>query len=158
MPKISRNEFVLQDWVSSMTFQMQALLLTGIRGPDPNNKHNSGKAIVRYLRGVVIKPAGNWSGENNNDWCWGDYSVFDKYTDEFWFDHDHFPHHFIMHLVHCSQVIGYKHPHRGFRDFWKKFYMYACEQFHFNPETEEQMDKRLNDFGEGVHNKQKIFL
>jgi hypothetical protein len=62
MPKKFVKETVLQDWVCGLTFQMQALLLTAMRGPDENNKFNAAKAIVRYLRGIVIKPAGEWAG------------------------------------------------------------------------------------------------
>lgn len=54
------SESVLQDWVHDLTFQMQALLLTAMRGPDGCNKHNSAKEVVRYLRGSVLKPAGDW--------------------------------------------------------------------------------------------------
>src|SRR5690349_10008639 len=111
MPKKELKESVLHDWVHTLPFQMQALLLTAMRGPDENNKFNAAKAIIRYLRGVVIKPAGNWRGENDNDFMWGDYEEkFDQFCTEFWQDHDEYPHHFIMHLIHCAEVVGYEHP------------------------------------------------
>lgn len=160
MPKTKMREAVLHDWVCDLPFQMQALLMTAIRGPDENNKYNAAKAIVRYLRGVVIKPAANWAnqeepvGLNNNDFMWGEYKLFAGYADAFFNDHDEYPHHFIMHLVHCAEVLGYKHPIPGIRSAWNLFYRVACETFHMNPETEEQMDKRLNDFGFGVHNQE----
>lgn len=34
MPKTNDKESVLHDWVHELTFQMQALLMTGMRGPD----------------------------------------------------------------------------------------------------------------------------
>lgn len=151
MPKNFQNETVLHDWVCSLTFQMQALLLTAMRGPDENNKYNAAKAIIRYLRGTVIKPAGNWSGLNDNDFMWGDYGHFlNKYVKEFWQDHDEYPHHFIMHLVHCAEVVGYKHPDSAISNLWLMFYSEACSAFHMKPETEIEMDNRLNDFGCGV--------
>lgn len=151
MPKTAINETVLHDWVCSLTFQMQALLLTAMRGPDENNKYNAAKAIIRYLRGVVIKPAGGWHQKNDNDFMWGDYRTFLDYANAFWQDHDEYPHHFIMHLVHCAEVVGYKHPDADISKYWLDFYKESCHAFHMNPETEEQMDKRLNDFGCGIH-------
>ena len=90
---------------------------------------------------------------NDNDFMWGDYSVFEQFSKTFWSDHDEYPHHFIMHLIHCAEVVGYKHPKRLVRSTWKQFYFEACEAFHMRPETEKQLDKRLNDFNCGWHNK-----
>lgn len=155
-------ESVLHDWVCGLTFQMQALLLTAMRGPDGNSKHNSAKAIVRYLRGIVIKPAGAWAhhregvvGLNDNNFMWGEYDKFKAYANTFWDDHDEYPHHFIMHLLHCAEVVGYKHPDCIVSLNWTYFYVSGCESFHMDPETEVRMDKRLNDFGCGVHNIKK---
>lgn len=152
MPKTQRIESVLHDWVCELPFQMQALLLTAMRGPDENNKYNAAKAVIRYLRGSVIKPAGDWSGKNDNDFMWGEYILkFGEYSEAFWADHDEYPHHFIMHLIHCAELVGYKHPNRCVRECWENFYLTACEAFHMNPETMNQMDERLNDFGCGIH-------
>lgn len=175
MPKSNNNESVLHDWVCDLTFQMQALLLTAMRGPDENNKFNAAKAIIRYLRGVVIKPAGDWNGTNNNDFMWGEYiqihtteasnghpeskysvKLFQKYADDFWQDHDEYPHHFIMHLVHCAEVVGYNHPDETVAAHWLKFYFNACDAFHMNPETYIELHGRLNDFGCGVHNLSEV--
>lgn len=159
MPKKEKIESVLCDWVHELTFQMQALLLTAMRGPDGCDKHNSAKEIVRYLRGVVIKPAGKWAchktmplGLNDNDFMWGEYDKFPATSRAFWNDHDAYPHHFIMHLVHCAEVVGYKHPDEKIRWHWGWFYKQACKSFHMKEETEQQLDERLNDFGCGVHN------
>lgn len=152
MPKSKKSESVLYNWVHELSFQQQALLLTAMRGPDQNNKHNAAKCIVRYLRGIVIKPAGNWHGENDNDFMWGEYDYFKKYMKEFWNDHDEYPHHFIMHLVHCAEVVGYKYLDPYVKNLWHEFYLKACESFHMEPESESQMDARLNDFGVGIHN------
>lgn len=102
MPKTKKSESVLHDWVHELPFQMQALLLTAVRGPDENNKHNTAKAIVRYFRGSVIKPAGKWYGRNDNDFMWGEYDLFAVHMNNFWDDHDEYSHHFIMHLSHCA--------------------------------------------------------
>lgn len=58
---------------------------------------------------------------------------------------DELPHHFWLHLVHCSEILGYKHPDEKIRAYWHDFYNRACEDMHMWPETEEQMDLRLSD-------------
>ena len=151
MPKTKQRESVVHDWVQELTFQQQALLMTAMRGPDACTKHNVAKMIVRYLRGVVLKPAGDWSGFNDNDFMWGDYSesLFIDAMNTFCEEHDEYPHHFIMHLAHCAEVVGYKHPDVRMRFYWGALYRKCCLAFHMKSETEEEMDKRLNDFGCG---------
>ncbi len=158
MPKAKQLESALHDWVLELPFQMQALLMTCMRGPDGLPKHAAPKCIIRYLRGLICKPAGDWHGENNNDFMWGDYNWFTTHATQFWSDHDEYPHHFIMHLVHCSEVIGYMHPMEDMRVAWLTFYLNACESFHMRPETKRDMEKRLNDFGCGIHSVEKINL
>ncbi len=152
MPKTQKIESVLHDWVHELPFQMQALLLTSIRGADGNTKHNPAKCIVRYLRGIVLKPAGNWDGTNNNDFMWGEYDKFESFIDEFLEEPDSYPHHFIMHLTHCAEVIGYKLPKRKIAVKWLTFYNKICKSFHMTPETQSEMEARLNDFGCGYKN------
>lgn len=140
-------ESVLHDWVHTLPFQQQALLMTGMRGPDGLPKRCTAKFIIRYLRGVVLKAAGDWNGESNNDFMWGNYYNWPTHIKDFWADHDHYPHHFIMDLLHCCEVVAYKHPDRSIRQFYSQFYTMGCKSFHLTPETPEQMDLRLNDFG-----------
>lgn len=155
MPKTQLSESVLHDFVHRLPFQQQAVLLTAMRGPDENNKYNAAKAITRYLRGAVIKPAGDWNGKNNNDFMWGELNEFKHFAKAFWADHDEYPHHFIMHLIHSAQIVGYKHPNGIVRERFDRFYLDACSAFHMNPESMEEMDNRLNDFGCGIHNKER---
>ena len=147
MPKLKPIESALHDWVHTLTFQQQALLMTGMRGPDTCNKHNPAKAIIRYLRGAICKPAGNWSYGNDNDFMWGQYQWFGSWQKQFLDDPDGYPHHFIMHLIHCAEVIGYKHPDDVIAGNWLDFYHAGCKAFHMWAEEEHEMDERLNDFG-----------
>lgn len=157
--KAKQSESVLHDWVHQLTFQQQALLLTCVRGCDGLPKFDTTKNIIRFLRGAIMKPAGEWDGGNSNSFMWGKYSEIDSEGDfvNYWNNsasyllknHDHVPHHFLMHLIHCAEVIGYKHPDKTIREYWLYLYEQFCIAFHMTPETESQMDERLNDFGEG---------
>ena len=60
---------------------------------------------------------------------------------------DSVPHHYIMHLAHGAQILGYKHPDQLRQDFWGQVYCSFVEDLHLNPESEEAMDARLNDWG-----------
>lgn len=145
--KTTKRESVVYSWVFELPFQMQALLFTAMRGPDNCKKDNVAKVMVRFLRGAVLKPAGDTDmQDNDNTFMWWDYSNFNDYISEFFDDHDHYPHHFIMHLIHCAEVLGYCAPVR-IRSFWYRFYIEGCKSMHMHPETEKQMFERLNDFG-----------
>ena len=58
---------------------------------------------------------------------------------------DEIPLHFHLHLVHSSEILGYKHPVPSIRNFWHQLYLQFVKGFHMNPETEAEMDKRLGD-------------
>jgi len=153
MSKIQKKESVLHDWTMDLTFQMQALLMTGMRGPDGSMKDNPAKAIVRFLRGVVLKPAGRCNlEENDNSFMWGCYDPemtemsFERFAKELIDDHDGYPHHFLMHLIHCAAVVGFYHPDDWTRTNWIWFYKNMCDAFHMHPESVTEVSKRLNDF------------
>ena len=141
--KKKKSESVVQEWVFELPFMMQALLLTAMRGPDGCPKYNNVKNIVRFIRGTVLKPAGKIYG-NEDGFMWIDFKTFDHFQDHFFKDTDQFPMHFLMHLFHASEVIGYKHPDETIRLCWNGFYQKACEALHMVMESEEMLDYRLN--------------
>lgn len=47
------------------------------------------------------------------------------------------------HVLHATEIIGYKHPDDRVADRWRWFYSNLAKCFHLNPETEEQLDERL---------------
>jgi hypothetical protein len=61
--------------------------------------------------------------------------------------HDELPHHYLMHLMHGAQILGYKHPEPEFRERWLEFYVEMVEDAHLKTESEEEMDVRLGDWG-----------
>lgn len=153
MAKLYPVESVLQDWVHTLPFMQQALLLTGMRGPDGLPKYCSVKPIIKCLRGAVCKPAAKRLIGNEDSFMWIDYEAFNVSANVFFDDTDIYPMHFLMHLIHCAEVVGYKYERHDnsinvspltIREYWKNFYYYSCEKFHMYPETEQQMDARLN--------------
>jgi hypothetical protein len=59
-------------------------------------------------------------------------------------DVDHYPHHYVMHVVHAAQVLGCYHPEPVRARVWAKFYEDLCKGLHVNPESRAQLERRLN--------------
>lgn len=142
MSKKGKTESVVHEWVSDLPFMQQALLMTAMRGPDGCRKYNAAKNIVKYMRGAVLKPAGEITG-NEDSFMWINYALFEEYTTEFFFDNDAYPMHFLMHLFHSAQVVGYNHPDDAIRAAWFRFYVLACKSLHMGIENKKDMNKRM---------------
>lgn len=148
---------VFQDWLFNLTMQQQSVLVLACRGPDGIAKANHQiKQIVARYRATVLKAAylGRPMRVNESDKTTF-MTLYNFSSNENWvyhctnfFNHvDSIPHHYYMHLMHGAEIIGYKHPDKLYCDRWLTFYLRACHDLHLNPETEEQLDSRLNDWG-----------
>lgn len=49
-----------------------------------------------------------------------------------------------MHLIHAFEIVGFKHPDEFVRTEWSSFYHRLVFALHLNPETEAELDERLN--------------
>ena len=57
--------------------------------------------------------------------------------------------HFATHLLYALEIIGYKHPDQKIRGVAFGYYTNIVEGvYHFNPETEKELDVRLSDVKE----------
>ncbi len=146
---------VFQDWLFDLTMQQQSVLVLACRGPDGIAKFHPTKLIVARYRATILKaaylgrPMRVDEGDNttfmtliglSEDAAWMEMS-------KQFFEHiDEVQHHYYMHLMHGAQIAGYKHPHVLFRKRWHGFYLRSCHDLHVNPETEDQMDRRLSDW------------
>ena len=143
---------VLQDWTQGLNLMQQTVLLTAMRGPDGLRKDHPAKALLRAYRRVIVNSAfdkrpldiyeeggGSFTGPCiHPDGIEGVMKDFIKSVDDM-------PLHFVLHVIHATEIIGYKHPNRILRELWNNFYQAMCNDFHMNPETEGQMDHRLSD-------------
>lgn len=149
------DNYVVPSWLKELSFQQQSVILLALRGPDGVRKHHICKTVHIAYRGTVLRAA-----ERGRFLEWGEKAdsfmsmdaianamSWDWVVNTF-FDHvDELPHHYVSHLAHAAQIIGYKHPDERFRRAWGYFYQRWCDDKHVNPETEHQMDERLNDWG-----------
>jgi hypothetical protein len=129
---------VLKDWVFTLPFRMQSVLMSGLRGCDIARKDDNSKFITRALRAVLLNNA-----DPSNTFIVGSGIPEDKYVTAFLWDLDSYPMHFVMHTAHAAEIVGYKHPDATLRAWWKDFYEKLIKGLHVNPEQEDQLDVRL---------------
>lgn len=132
---------ILQNWVVDLPLRHQGVLIAAVRGCDGTPKENSAKPIVRALRGAFLNPADEREMCLPSSFMTHSFEEYQLVT--FLKDWDHYPMHFIQHLMHACQVIGYKHPIPSKRSDFGGAYFRMVMKLHLNPESCEEMDKRL---------------
>lgn len=126
---------VLKDWVIKLPLMMQGTLMTGVRGPDTASCPNL-KPVGRWIRSLILV---NGNPEN-------DFMEVQKLpaVEEFEKELEYLPIHYFTHLVHCLEIIGYKHPDGNVAAIALEYYFRLCDWLHMFPEPEEEMDIRLS--------------
>jgi len=154
---------VIQEWVQSLTFMQQSVLLTAIRGPDGLPKEHVSKLLIKWLRRCVLYSAfdskeqgrpvaildpfflggGGFTGPSCKEEDWQ--LVMLKILKEYLQETDCMPHHFQMHFMHAAEIVGYCHPNETIRCWWNKAYETIVRAMHVEPESYEAMTRRLGD-------------
>jgi hypothetical protein len=135
---------IIQDWVAELGLRHQGVLMTVIRGCDTAPKDDPSKLLTRCVRAEILNAhCGDAQKcatfiQRVSD---GELRIrFEAYRKNL----DHYPHHFVMHMVHAIEIIGYCHPDLNTRLTWSSYYLMLCRGLHVNPESKEQLDARLN--------------
>lgn len=146
---------VVQSWVTSLSLMQQTVLLTSIRGPDTVRKFHAAKILYRWLRRCLLLSAFDRKPLLDPDEPGGGSFIgpckdakitnLGHAVDEYFRVVDELPLHAHLHLVHASEILGYKHPVASIRYFWHSLYLKFAKDFHMTPETEDQMNRRLGD-------------
>lgn len=134
---------VMRAWTATLPRRHQGVLVTAVRGCDGAPKEDSSKALSRMIRRAILNPADERETIKEGGFFGYDPDRLRRDFTEFLHSLDQYPLHYIMHLCHASQVIGYKHPDAGFREFFSLAYTLMVHPFHLEPETEAAMDERL---------------
>lgn len=139
MSKSIGDGCVVREWVQELPWKQQTVLLSAIRGCDDVSKHDRSKAFVRPMRGIILK---NAEPDKEDDTFMnhpGDGEIKD-----FAHDLDDYPMHWVIHFLHAVEIIGYKHPEEEVKMWWNYLYeQMVKEGLHLNPETERELDMRL---------------
>lgn len=153
---------VTQAWTHDLPMMQQTVLLTAIRGPDGLPKYGSVKMLLRWFRRCVLLSAidgrildnpidgngGSFTGPSVAD-CDVWESAMDVIVDGYLKDLDAIPHHFQLHFLHATEIVGYKHNNHRIRAWWRLLYLRLVNDMHLHPETESEMDERLGDSRSG---------
>jgi hypothetical protein len=146
---------VIQNWLILLPMMQQTVLLSALRGPDGMAKVNIGKNICRHIRRVVLVDASQVQVDRCGTSMVLKQTSFMGPEDDpgneifaydvacFIRDWDCLPFHFVMHILHAVEIIGYHHPDEAERDKWGMFYAEMCDALHLGAESVERLDFRL---------------
>lgn len=135
---------ILQGWVTTLGLRHQGVLLTAVRGCDTAPKNDPSKLFTRCVRSMILEchcgdpaKAATFIEAVTTPELRGRFNAFRKNL-------DHYPHHYVMHVIHAVEIIGYNYPDDYVRNVWKEFYFALCRGLHMQPESETELDERLN--------------
>jgi hypothetical protein len=155
---------VVQKWLSTISMMQQTVLLTVIRGPDGITKYGPAKMLLRWYRRCILLSAmdgavlpdpvldggGSFTGPSAPGYLGVNWEEgMNKHADAYLRDLDGIPRHFQAHLMHGTEILGYKHPDERTRAWWHKLYLRLVNDLHLHPETEAELDSRLGDSRSG---------
>lgn len=135
---------IVQEWACRLGLRHQGVLMTAIRGCDGLEKNHVSKRIARAFRADVLNAHVGDPRKSKSFIQVFDEGVFTDMVEELTGNLDVYPLHYIMHLAHASEILAYKHPDLNTSARWRILYFRICKRLHMNPETEEQLDARLN--------------
>lgn len=130
---------VVRPWVHALTFKQQTVLLTSFRGVDGMERQDKSKNLCKAMRSTLLQNA------SPNVGTFMLFSVTAEYLKEFAENIDHYPVHWLLHFLHATEIVGYKHPNKTLRTWWHNLYLLLVDAMHLQPETEESLDARLSD-------------
>lgn len=153
-PPAPSDVSVQPEWCRRLPVQQQSVLFLAGRGPDGIGKYHPCKRVVRAYRATVFVAARygrqlRW-GERSDGFMsleeFSDDVLWTAAVEAFFDSSDDLPHHYIAHLMHGAQIVGYRHPDSRFAARWQAFYLSCVDDLHLRPETSEELDARLGDW------------
>lgn len=137
---------VLRDWVMELPLREQGTLLTAVRGCDLTPKFpldSLERRLVAAIRYSFLNPA----DEREVDREPGTF-MSRRIPDARSFKPStlgHYPQHWVAHVMHAVEVLGYRHPQINVRSEWHELYLVFCRSFHVPPESFDQFKLRMTE-------------
>lgn len=135
---------VLQEWVVKLGLRQQGVLLTVVRGCDMVPKEDVSKDLTRAICGVLLNTHCANPEESSSYIQHVGSDEMTRRMNNFADSFDHYPTHFVLHVVHVAEVIGYYHPAAHWSVVFRAFYKTMCHRMHMKPETQEELVYRLD--------------
>jgi hypothetical protein len=137
---------IVQDWAANLGLRHQGVLVSAVRGCDSVPREDPMKQLTRFYRTCLLKAHCGDARKAASFMLHVDHaSEFDAIAKPVLKSLDHYPIHYLLHFMHAVQIMGYKMPAENLaRYWWQGFYNDLCRKLHVNPETEQQLDERLD--------------
>jgi hypothetical protein len=122
----------------------QGTLLTVVRGCDLTPKlplDSNARRLVSCLRYTFLNPADEREVDSEPGTFMSRKLPPSFKTSEF----GHLPWHWLSHVMHAVEVIGYRHPDHTIRTTYHALYNRMAHSFHLNPESFEQFAARMSE-------------
>ncbi len=140
---------VLQDWVMELPLREQGTLLTCVRGCDLEPKswtstgvaYSAGRRLTAFIRWAFMNPADPREPDSQEGAFMMSTPPNPFKPSEF----GHLPEHWYAHAMHALEVIAYRHPIDAVGMAAYAMYEKMVHNLHLQPETKEQMIKRLSE-------------
>lgn len=146
---------VLQDWVMALPLREQGTLLTGVRGCDLAAKNpvtnterygcsagddTAERGLTAFFRWCVMNPADPREVDIPG-------AFFQSRPPLTWkpSQFGHYPQHWYAHLMHCFEVVAYRHPVGLTATIAEQIYLRLVSNLHLNPESRDAMIERLSE-------------
>lgn len=139
---------VLQDWVMELPLREQGTLLTAVRGCDLAPKYDDDGSVrdtpERRLTGWI-----RWAFMNPADPREVDIpgAFFQSHRPEPFkaSAFGHYPLHWVSHVMHALEVIGYRHPDPAIQPVALGMYLDFVDMLHLKEEPRADMISRLSE-------------
>ena len=131
---------VVQEWLESCSWKEQTVVLCALRGTD-----SGGSTVVKSMTRWIRRKSLHNAAPDKTFMREEGFPRIRDAAETKPLDFDMLPAHFLGHLMHALEVIGYSHPDEPTSWIAKTAYLDLCEYLHLNPESEEQMSDRLRD-------------
>lgn len=137
---------VLQDWVMELPRREQGTLLTGVRGCDVTPKlplDSVERRLVGAIRCAFMNPA-DPREVGVEPGCFFIPEPPDPAT---WKASElgHYPLHWVSHVMHCAEIVGYRHPDAKVAAKWRAIYRKIVHSLHLNIESRDEVIARLSE-------------
>jgi hypothetical protein len=142
--RTTTRKSIMQDWTMDCGLRHQGVLVAAVRGCDTLPKYNAAKTMARYYRGTVLNAhCGDVSKAKSFMELPSNKEAFDNTVKDFFSEHDALPFHYVLHLLHAAEIVGYYRDDL-YGEMWMDFYRRLVRRMHLSPETKEQLDQRLD--------------
>jgi len=135
---------VLRDWVMELPLREQGTLIVALRGCDVAPKFpldSPERRLTAAVRYAVCNPADEREVDSQPGAFMTRVVPLDVKLSMF----EHYPQHWVGHIIHACEVLGYRHPNPLVREAWFTLYAGFCKSLHLPSESKETMIERLSE-------------